>query len=51
MVRTAKVQQTKSNTTINIPREIADKLNIKKGDTAVMVVVGDKIEISIVKED
>lgn len=36
MKKTVKVQQSGTNTTISLPKDFADKLNIKKGDTLLL---------------
>ena len=45
MKSTVKVQANKSNTWINLPREIRELLNIKKGDTLLLKVEDGNIII------
>ena len=45
MKSTVKVQANKSNTWINIPKEIREVLDIKKGDSLVLAVKDGKIII------
>ena len=48
MKATVKVQQTSSNTLINIPKSIRDIFKIEKGETLIIETVGDN-EIIIKK--
>jgi len=48
MKATVKVQQTSSNTIINIPKSIRDIFKIQKGETLIIETVGDN-EIIIKK--
>jgi AbrB family looped-hinge helix DNA binding protein len=45
MKSTVKVQETKTNTFINLPKEMKEALGIKKGDTLLLKVIDDKIVI------
>ena len=45
MKKTVKVQQSGTNITISLPKDFADKLNIKKGDTLLLEVKDGKIII------
>lgn len=45
-MRTVKVQASSTNTYINLPKEIREELNIKKGDTLLLVVKDKKIIIT-----
>ena len=45
MKATLKVQATKTNVTVNIPKEIREALDIKKGDTLLLTVKDGKIII------
>ena len=45
MKSTVKVQANKSNTWVNIPKEIRELLDIKKGDTLLLEVKDGKIII------
>ncbi|HSQ87966.1 AbrB/MazE/SpoVT family DNA-binding domain-containing protein [Romboutsia sp.] len=45
MKSTVKVQANKSNTFINIPKEMREALDIKKGDTLLLIVKDGKIII------
>ena len=45
MKSTVKVQANKSNSWINIPKEIREMLDIKKGDTLLLAVKDGKIII------
>lgn len=45
MKATVKVQANKSNTWVNIPKEIRELLDIKKGDTVLVTVKDGKIVI------
>lgn len=45
MKATAKVQATKTNTFINIPKEIREMLDIKKGDTVLLTAKDGKLVI------
>ena len=45
MKSTVKVQANKSNTWINLPKEIRELLNIKKGDTLILKDEEGKINI------
>lgn len=45
-MKTVKVQATQTNTFINLPKEIREQLDIKKGDTLLLTVKDGKIIIS-----
>ena len=45
MKSTVKVQETKTNTFINLPKEMKEALRIKKGDTLLLKVIDGKIVI------
>ena len=45
MKSTVKVQATKSNVFINLPKEMREELGIKKGDTLLLAVKDGKIII------
>ena len=45
MKSTVKVQSNKSNTWINLPKEIRELLDIKKGDTLLLTLKDGKIVI------
>ena len=45
MKSTVKVQETKTNTFINLPKEMKEALGIKKGDTLLLKVIDGKIVI------
>lgn len=45
MKATVKVQASKTNTYINLPKEIREQLGIKKGDTLLVKLEGNKIII------
>ena len=45
MKSTVKVQETKTNTFINLPKEMKESLSIKKGDTLLLRVENGKIII------
>jgi AbrB family looped-hinge helix DNA binding protein len=45
MKSTVKVQATKSNVFINLPKEMREELDIKKGDTLLLKVENGKIII------
>ena len=45
MKSTVKVQATKTNVFINLPKEMRDLLEIKKGDTLLLTLIDGKIVI------